>query len=417
MYLGFIIIITGLVLLMILERLYPDQKLPKVKGWWISVVLINLYQLALTIGASYTWEKWLQIPCLINLSLYTDPMMGGVVAYIINTWIFYWWHRARHEIYFLWLLCHQFHHSPKRIEAVTSFYKHPMEILLDSIIMSILLYPVLGLTSESSIWLSGLSAFAEFFYHMNIKTPKWIGYFIQRPESHRIHHLRNRRYCKNYADLPIWDILGGTFENPYEMNEETGFDDEAEQMRVEMLCFRDVLKKISSKKSWKNVFSYETLYATLACILLLIGTLGFVGFTFNSTNLKGVAFTTGSSPLPLVFSAYNGMETFSTSFEIEAEIVTGEKLNIPVDHTLYANIKGPYNLRNVYGVMFSHGPFFPTEQLIKLRQQVLEYGICQGNIPFDLNYEVVKKVTIIVKSNSASHKNSDKKWLMEISCR
>jgi hypothetical protein len=31
-----------------------------------------------------------------------------------------------------WLIFHQLHHSPSRIEAVTSFYKHPIEILKDT---------------------------------------------------------------------------------------------------------------------------------------------------------------------------------------------------------------------------------------------------------------------------------------------
>jgi hypothetical protein len=36
----------------------------------------------------------------------------------------------------------------------------------------------------------------EFVYHMNIRTPEWLGYFIQRPESHRVHHLRDSQVCR-----------------------------------------------------------------------------------------------------------------------------------------------------------------------------------------------------------------------------
>ena len=31
---------------------------------------------------------------------------------------------------FLWLAFHQVHHSPSRIETITSFYKHPTEIVV-----------------------------------------------------------------------------------------------------------------------------------------------------------------------------------------------------------------------------------------------------------------------------------------------
>lgn len=218
--LSLIIIVVGILSFMLLEQIIPDQKLKYVKGWWKYVVISNSYQLGLVIIGMYTWEKWFNIPSILNLGNYLSPFMGGLVAYLINTWIFYWWHRARHEIYILWIFCHQMHHSPQRIEVATSFYKHPFEMLADSLLMTILMYPILGLRPESSIWLTMFSAFSEYFYHMNIRTPHWVGYFFQRPEAHRLHHGRNKRLgCPNNADLPIWDILGGTYKNPREVNQ------------------------------------------------------------------------------------------------------------------------------------------------------------------------------------------------------
>jgi sterol desaturase/sphingolipid hydroxylase (fatty acid hydroxylase superfamily) len=55
-----------------------------------------------------------------------------------------------------------------------------------------------------------LSAAAEFFYHWNIRTPSWLGFIVQRPESHRVHH-QYRHHTQNFADLPFWDMLFGTF--------------------------------------------------------------------------------------------------------------------------------------------------------------------------------------------------------------
>lgn len=411
MLFGFIIIISGMAILMLLERIFPDKKLKYVKGWWVSVILINIYQLIIVVIGIYTWEKWVQSDSLLNLSKYIGPELGGFIAYFISTWIFYWWHRARHEIYPLWLLCHQVHHSAQRIEAITSFYKHPVEILLDSIIMSILLYPILGFTAQSSIWLSCFSAFGEYFYHMNIKTPHWIGYFFQRPESHRLHHDRNKRInCPNHSDFPLWDILGGTFKNPKETDNKTGFKKANEMKRKDMLFFRDVL----IKKERKKKISYKKLgYTIILLIVLSIGCLHFVGYIFNSTSLRGIAFATGASPLPLVFTSYNDIETFSTSFIIKVETMNNTKLEIPMNRKLYTQIIGPYNRRNVYGVMFSHGPFFKTENQIALRQQILHYGICQGNLKFDFNIDKIKKMTIITTSNT---NKKDNKWTMEVIC-
>jgi sterol desaturase/sphingolipid hydroxylase (fatty acid hydroxylase superfamily) len=51
------------------------------------------------------------------------------------------------------------------------------------------------------------------FQHANLRTPRWLGYIIQRPESHGIHHERGL-HAFNYADLPLWDMVFGTFRNP-----------------------------------------------------------------------------------------------------------------------------------------------------------------------------------------------------------
>ena len=57
--------------------------------------------------------------------------------------------------------------------------------------------------------------FSAMFQHMNKRTPHWVGYFIQRPESHSLHHGRGV-HAYNYADLPLVDMLFGTFANPEE---------------------------------------------------------------------------------------------------------------------------------------------------------------------------------------------------------
>ena len=51
------------------------------------------------------------------------------------------------------------------------------------------------------------------FQHWNVKTPRWLGYIIQRPESHGLHHELGV-HARNYSDFPLWDMLMGTFVNP-----------------------------------------------------------------------------------------------------------------------------------------------------------------------------------------------------------
>ncbi len=235
----FAIIIVGGLLLMGLERWIPDQTLPQVKGWWKRVLILNLTQLSVVIFAGLTWEKSLQSYSILGLSSRISNFSAAFVCYLTIVAVFYWWHRLRHTVNFLWLAFHQIHHSPQRIETITSFYKHPLEIAVNSVIISVISYTILGVNIETSSVVTVMTAFAEFFYHMNIKTPQWVGWFIQRPEMHRIHHQQGKHF-NNFADLPIFDRLFGTYENPPTYHGPCGYKADRELRLKEMLLFRNV---------------------------------------------------------------------------------------------------------------------------------------------------------------------------------
>ena len=119
-----IAVIIGIgISLMILERVFPDQKLPSVRGWWLRVVILNLFQLGIVFLGGLTWQKWFHDWSLLNLRDSLSPLLGGLLTYFLLTFLYYWWHRTRHDVNVLWLAFHQVHHSPSRIETITSFYK------------------------------------------------------------------------------------------------------------------------------------------------------------------------------------------------------------------------------------------------------------------------------------------------------
>ena len=68
-----------------------------------------------------------------------------------------------------------------------------------------------------------------------------LGFFFQRPESHLIHH-QEKVHDYNYSDLPIWDMLFGTFRNPREWDARCGLGEENESRIVEMFLCIDVSK-------------------------------------------------------------------------------------------------------------------------------------------------------------------------------
>jgi sterol desaturase/sphingolipid hydroxylase (fatty acid hydroxylase superfamily) len=233
------LILAAFVFCFALERARPGWRLPAVRGWWWRVLAINGAQLGVVVIAGFTWERWASHASLLHVSTHVGNATGGLIAYFIATFVFYWWHRARHESDLLWRLFHQIHHSPRRLEVITSFYKHPLEMTVNSIIGSLLVYALLGLTPAAGAVYTLCTALGEFFYHTNVTTPRWVGWVFQRPEMHRIHH-EHGRHRNNYGDIPWWDMLFGTYENPRTFDATCGFDDACEQRLGAMLRWRDV---------------------------------------------------------------------------------------------------------------------------------------------------------------------------------
>ena len=222
-----------------LERLWPGWRLPDVPTWTWRALAINGVQLAVVVVAGVTWERWFAVGPLVPGVASLPPLAGGLVAYFISTLVFYWWHRWRHESDWLWRRVHQIHHSAQRLEILTSFYKHPFEMVANSLIGAILVYALLGLSPAAGACYTLLTALGEFFYHANWRTPHWVGYVFQRPEMHRIHHEYGW-HRGNYGDIVWWDMLFGTYDNPRSWTGRCGFDAHREERLVDMLAFRDV---------------------------------------------------------------------------------------------------------------------------------------------------------------------------------
>jgi sterol desaturase/sphingolipid hydroxylase (fatty acid hydroxylase superfamily) len=221
------------------ERALPAVKGPTEKGWWWRALAANLSQIAIVVLAGFTWNIWLRGHSLLQAVHWPNALAAGV-TYVVSTFFFYWWHRVRHESSFWWRVAHQIHHSASRLELFTTFYKHPFEIGLDSILSAAIVYVIMGCSPVQGAIYTVLIAVGEMFYHWNIHTPRWVGLVFQRPEAHRIHHQRSR-HTKNYGDLPVWDSLFGTYSNPKNADKVIcGFSDGRETQLVDMLRGRAI---------------------------------------------------------------------------------------------------------------------------------------------------------------------------------
>jgi sterol desaturase/sphingolipid hydroxylase (fatty acid hydroxylase superfamily) len=244
------------------ERLWPANALPRVRAWWGRILLVNITQLGMVLCAGVSWDLWFQKFSVFKIQPALNDWAAGFAAYLISTLVYYGWHRVRHESRFFWLLCHQLHHSPRRIEILTSFYKHPVEIFFNAILSSAIVYGLLGCSIHAAAVYLLVTALAEYFYHWNIRTPTWLGHVIQRPESHRIHH-QYQHHTHNYGDLPVWDKLFGTFRNADQTPVTCGFDSWREDRFTDMLVFRDVHNTSTEPK--KSLSALHLLPTCMGC--------------------------------------------------------------------------------------------------------------------------------------------------------
>jgi sterol desaturase/sphingolipid hydroxylase (fatty acid hydroxylase superfamily) len=180
------------------ERLRPARTFPSRKGWqWIGLGFLVMVMTLSTV-----------IPLLIPAQ-------------------------------FLWRGFHQMHHAPQRVDIAGSLVFHPTEVVVQTLLQLFVTVIVLGLDPLAAAITGYLIAFFSFFQHWNVRTPQWIGYLIQRPESHCIHHRMGVHYY-NYADLSFWDMLFGTFRNPRQFLGQCGFDNGADRRMGAILAFVDV---------------------------------------------------------------------------------------------------------------------------------------------------------------------------------
>lgn len=221
-----------------IERLKPGREMPASSHWYLRAFLLNATQFSLVFIAGATWNTWFQTWSLFHLQDLSHPLVEGFFFWFIGTFIFYWWHRLRHARGW-WLAFHQVHHSPTRIEALTAFYKHPLEMIANSLIISAFIFLIFGGSVEAAAWYNVFAVAGELIYHVNLRTPQWIGYFIQRPEQHSVHHQLSV-HSYNFGDITWWDRLFGTFKEAQTFVPTCGFDAKKDEQLLAMLTFQNV---------------------------------------------------------------------------------------------------------------------------------------------------------------------------------
>lgn len=220
------------------DTLRPARRYAEVKGWVAKGIASFLLYATLSTALPFVWDAWLGEHRLIDAT--GLGTFAGAAAGFLSVQVFmYGWHRLMHRNDFLWRWLHQMHHSAERIDVAGAFYFSPLDMIGWTFLGSLALVWAVGVTPEAAVLVNVIVTFTAMFTHANIRTPRWLGYFISRPEMHAIHHERGS-HSGNYCDLPVIDMIFGTYRNPETFDELVGFYDGASARVTDMLLGRDV---------------------------------------------------------------------------------------------------------------------------------------------------------------------------------
>ena len=223
-----------------LDATAPARPLPRVRAWRLKGVLVMAAYFTTALTAPFLWDAWLAERQLFNVEAlgFWPGVAIGFLAIEVGMWA---WHRTLHGVPFLWRHFHQTHHSAERIDVYGAFYFHPLDMLGWTLLGSLALVGFVGVAPEAAFAVTILTTFLAMFTHANLKTPRWLGYVISRPESHAAHHERHV-HGRNYCDFPLIDMLMGTFYNPKEFPAEAGLTPGDSSRWWSLLIGRDLEK-------------------------------------------------------------------------------------------------------------------------------------------------------------------------------
>lgn len=235
-----LIIITIFFGLLIAEELFPGRPLPRVRYWKLKGICAFIIFFFLSSYLPLIWNDYFAKYSIIDLSVLGD-YWGALLALVVYELGVYVWHRSMHKSNVLWRVFHQMHHSAERVDTYGTFFFSPMDMIGFTFITSLAMVWI-GFTPQATIYAIYGATFLAVIQHTNIKTPRWTGYIFQRPESHSVHHEKGV-HAYNYSDLPVFDILFGTFRNPKTFAQETGFYQGASSKIGRMILFKDINKE------------------------------------------------------------------------------------------------------------------------------------------------------------------------------
>jgi len=194
--------------------------------WLINAGLSPLIVLPLTLWAADHALAW-------RPSWWQGPP-GLVLDILLLDLLIYWWHRANHEVAFLWRF-HEVHHLDRFLDTTSALRFHFGEVLLSALARAVIIL-LLGFPFASVLVFEALVLLGAIFHHSNLRLPGALEGLLARliitPSIHWVHHHAKRADTdSNYGTIfSFWDPLFGTRSpNPRRLAMAIGVEGRAEE--------------------------------------------------------------------------------------------------------------------------------------------------------------------------------------------
>ncbi|XDD49360.1 sterol desaturase family protein [Leptospira sp. WS92.C1] len=234
------LIVVFYIVFALVEEVFRAREYPQTKFWKLRGSISTFCYLAVSVYAPLLWDTWLAEHTVLDLTS-LSVWLTVPIAFLSYELCLYIWHRSLHTFSPLWRSFHQMHHSAESFDIYGAFYFSLVDMIGFTFLASFSLVFFIGIPANVAIAAGLMHTFLGIFQHANIKTPKWLGFLIHRPENHALHHARDV-HSFNYGNTPIFDFLFRTFRNPDSFPDQIGFYEGASLKILEMHLGKDVSK-------------------------------------------------------------------------------------------------------------------------------------------------------------------------------
>jgi sterol desaturase/sphingolipid hydroxylase (fatty acid hydroxylase superfamily) len=149
-----------------------------------------------------------------SLAPWWDGWHGLALDLLLLDFLIYWWHRANHEIPFLWRF-HEVHHLDEHLDTTSAVRFHFGEVFLSAAARACFIL-AFDIPLASVLVFEAMVLLAAIFHHSNLKLPsgpeRALSTVIITPSLHWVHHHKVRRDTDSTygTAFSFWDRLFGT---------------------------------------------------------------------------------------------------------------------------------------------------------------------------------------------------------------